>query len=59
MSNQVNYETCPLIISEGHRYWIDKDGNDHITFFNNPLGKKLKAMWKELHKPIKQPAVVK
>ena len=52
-------QACPLIVSEGHRYWIDKDGKDHITFYNNPLGRKLKGMWKQLHKPIKQQALAK
>jgi hypothetical protein len=44
----------PSIISNGHHYWIDKDGNEHITFFNNPTGRFLKKMWQQLNKPIRR-----
>ena len=44
----------PSIISNGHHYWIDKDGNEHITFFNNPTGRFLKKMWKKLHEPARR-----
>lgn len=45
---------CPTIESEGHRYWIDEKGNDHIIFFDNPTGKMLKKMWEQLHAPIRR-----
>ena len=41
------------IISAGHHYWIDEKGNEHITFFDNEFGRKLKKMWGILHKPTK------
>ena len=40
------------ITSSGHIYYIDKNGKDHITFFNNPFGKILKAFWDQLQKPL-------
>ena len=47
-------QACPTIVSEGHHYWVDKDGNDHITFFDNPTGRFLKKMWGQLHEPIRR-----
>ena len=47
-------QSCPTIVSEGHHYWVDKDGNDHIYFHNNSVGKLLKDMWDKLHEPIRR-----
>lgn len=47
-------EPCPTIVSEGHHYWVDKDGKDHIYFHNNSVGRLLKKMWGQLHEPIRR-----
>lgn len=40
------------IINDGLFYY--KVGNEnHITFFDNAYGRKLKKMWKQLNEPIK------
>ena len=52
-STGIKRNKAQTIISAGHYYWIDSDGNEHITFFDNSFGKKLKEMWNQLHKPIK------
>lgn len=41
-----------FIFNRGMFYY--KVGNEnHITFFNNELGRKLKKMWEKLNEPIK------
>lgn len=45
---------CPVIETHGHRYWVDKQGTDHITFYDNKFGEKLKRMWEQLNEPIRR-----
>ena len=41
------------ILTEGHHYYVE-DGVEHITFYENDYGRKLKGMWEELQRPPKE-----
>jgi hypothetical protein len=48
----IREEKSESIMSDGHFYFIGENGEDRITFFDNPFGDKLKQMWEQLNKPI-------
>ena len=53
LSLELKDKKTPSILSAGHHYWIDNKGVEHIIFYDNKFGRKLKKMWEQLHKPIK------
>ena len=42
-----------MIISDGHIFSVDRNGNCEVIFFRNKTGKMLKKMWKQLNKKVK------